>query len=133
MQRRSLNSAKIRLFKLDYEYIMRMLKEYAEKARARGAKAIILIGSLARGNYTAFSDADVVIIVENISDDYMERIEKFMDPSFPIDLEPRVYTASEILYMAREKRRIIREIVEDGILITGDLSLIEEIRKIFYS
>jgi len=131
MPRRSLDSAKIRLFKLDYELVMKRLREYAEKARAKGAKAVILIGSLARGNYTAFSDADVVIIADNVPKNPIKRLGEFMDPKFPIDLEPRVYTTKEILNMARKKKRVIREIVEYGILLIGEEELIEKIKREF--
>ena len=64
MLKRSLNSAKIKFFKLDYELVMKKLKEYAERVRGKGVKAVILIGSLARGDYTAFSDADIVITAD---------------------------------------------------------------------
>jgi len=119
------------LFKLDYELVMKRLREYAEKARAKGAKAVILIGSLARGNYTAFSDADVVIIADNVPKNPIKRLGEFMDPKFPIDLEPRVYTTKEILNMARKKKRVIREIVEYGILLIGEEELIEKIKREF--
>ncbi len=52
----------IRLFKLDYKRVMTKLEEYARKALMKGARTVILVGSLARGDYTAFSDADVVIV-----------------------------------------------------------------------
>jgi len=110
---------------------MKRLKEYAERVRSKGAKAVILIGSLARGDYTAFSDADVVIIVDNTPKNPIERLKEFMDPMFPIDLEPRVYTTEEILKMAREKRRLIKEIIEYGILLIGDERLIEKIKREF--
>ncbi|WP_245218405.1 nucleotidyltransferase domain-containing protein [Pyrobaculum islandicum] len=49
---------------------------------------MVLIGSLARGDYTAFSDADVVIVLREDGRRPMDRIPDFLDSSFPIDLEP---------------------------------------------
>ena len=66
----SSSSAGLRVFRLEYELVTRKLREYAERAVERGALAVVLVGSLARGDYTAFSDADVVVVVR---DDYPPR------------------------------------------------------------
>jgi predicted nucleotidyltransferase len=117
MHEKSSNSADLKVFKLDYELVFKRLKEYAERVLEKGAIVVFLIGSLARGDYTAFSDADVVIIVR---DDYPkklpDRISDFIDPTLPVDVEPRVYTLSEFSKMARNKERIIKEIEKYGIV-----------------
>jgi predicted nucleotidyltransferase len=60
------------------------------------AVAVILIGSLNRGDYTAFSDADIVIVVRNdYPEKFLDRVTDFTDPTLPIDVEPRVYTENE--------------------------------------
>jgi predicted nucleotidyltransferase len=109
---------------------MERLREYAEKAVAKGVKAVILIGSLARGDYTAYSDADVLIIFDDAPKNPMDRIKEFIDPTLPVEVQPRVYTTSELLTMAGEKRRIIREAVEYGKLLAGDEEIISTIGKI---
>lgn len=108
---------------------MRELEEYAEKAVAEGALAVILIGSLARGNYTAYSDADIIIIVKESPERPIDRIARHLQPKASIDIEPRVYTMGEIREMIRNKARIIREIAEHGILLKGDEGIISEIKK----
>ena len=128
MQRKSSNSAEVRFFKLDYERVLEELKKYAERALEKGAKAVILIGSLARGDYTAFSDADIIIISDNIPENPVERIEDFIDPTLSIDIEPRVYTIKEYIKMAEEGRRIIDEVLKYGILLAGDRKILDEIK-----
>ncbi len=128
MQRKSSNSAEVRFFKLDYERVLEELKKYAERALEKGAKAVILIGSLARGDYTAFSDADIIIISDNIPENPVERIEDFIDPTLSIDIEPRVYTIKEFIKMAEEGRRIIDEVLKYGILLAGDRKILDEIK-----
>jgi len=130
MRRKSWNTVGVRFFKLNYEEIMERLREYAEKAVAKGVKAVILIGSLARGDYTAYSDADVLIIFDDAPKNPMDRIKEFIDPTLPVEVQPRVYTTSELLTMAGEKRRIIREAVEYGKLLAGDEEIISTIGKI---
>lgn len=124
-----MGSSEIKLFEPDYEAIMRELKEYAEKTVKRGALAVILIGSLARGDYTAFSDADVIIVVEESGERPIDRIIKYLEPSASVDIEPRVYTTKEIQAMAKRGARIIKEIIEHGILLSGNKEIIEEIRQ----
>ena len=131
MHEKSSNFASLKVFKLDYELVLRKLKEYAEKALKKGALVVFLIGSLARGDHTAFSDADVVIIVR---DDYpkklLNRISDFIDPTLPVDVEPRVYTLSELSKMAQNKERIIKEIEKYGIVLAGDVSFVKDILRL---
>jgi len=130
MQKKSLNSAEVRFFSLNYHQVLKELKNYAKKCIDKGAKAIILIGSLARKDYTAFSDADIIIISDNVPSRPIDRIKEFIDPTLSIDIEPRVYTSEEILIMAKKKSSIIKEIVEHGILLSGDEKIIERLREI---
>ncbi len=124
----SSNSVGLKVFKLDYEYVLKKLREYALKALEKDAIAVFLIGSLARGDYTAFSDADVVVIVR---DDYprgfIDRISDFIDPTLPIDIEPRVYTVSEFLKLIQNRSRIVEEVLSYGILLAGDPNIVKEL------
>jgi predicted nucleotidyltransferase len=132
MHEKSSNSASLKVFKLNYELVLRKLREHAERVLEKGALVVFLIGSLARGDYTAFSDADVVIIVR---DDYPkklpDRISDFIDPTLPVDVEPRVYTLSEFSKMARNKERIIKEIEEYGIVLAGDVGFVKDILRLY--
>ncbi|MBS7628018.1 nucleotidyltransferase domain-containing protein [Candidatus Bathyarchaeota archaeon] len=108
---------------------MRGLKEYAERAVKKGALAVILIGSLARGDYTALSDADIIIIVRESSERPMDRVMEYLEPKASIDIEPRVYTMKEMQVMMKRGEKIIEEIGEYGILLSGDRRIIKEIRE----
>ncbi|MHA1859655.1 MAG: nucleotidyltransferase domain-containing protein [Candidatus Asgardarchaeia archaeon] len=130
MQKRSSNSAGIRYFKMDYEKVMRKIREYAERVfHEKQAKAVILIGSLARGDYTAFSDADVIIVSDDVPENFMDRLKEFMDPTFPIDLDPRVYTSEEFLKMAKDGRKIIGEVIKYGKLLAGDEGIMKKVKE----
>jgi len=120
--------SEVRFSRINYEEVMRRLREYAGKAAARGSLAVILIGSLARGDYTARSDADVVVIVESDSRRPIDRIADYIDPTMPVDVEPRVYTLDEVRRMARRKARIVREILEVGVLLAGDPRVLDYLR-----
>ena len=109
-----------RLFKLDVGRVMDELRRYARRAVERGALAVVLIGSLARGDYTAFSDADVVVIVAGDGRRFIDRIADFIDPELPVDVEPRVYTVEELRALAASGSRIVEEI-RRGVVLAGEL------------
>jgi len=131
MRKKSSGTAGVKLLKLNYGGVLRELREYAERTVAKGAKAVILIGSLARGDYTAYSDADVVVIADDVPERPIDRVLEFMDPTLTIDLVPVVYTTKEAVKMAEEGRRVIGEIISYGKLLAGDERLIETLRSKF--
>ncbi|MEM2632169.1 MAG: nucleotidyltransferase domain-containing protein [Candidatus Bathyarchaeia archaeon] len=108
---------------------MRELEEYTEKAVKKGAIAVILVGSLARGDYTAFSDADIIIVIGESREKPVERLTKYMEAKVSIDIEPRVYTIKELREMIKNNAGIVREIAEYGILLGGDENIINEIKR----
>jgi len=57
----------------------------------------------------------------------IDRIAEYIDPRMPVDLEPRVYTVEELKIMARRGARIVKEILEVGILLAGDRRVLEEL------
>ncbi|RLE72836.1 MAG: nucleotidyltransferase domain-containing protein [Thermoprotei archaeon] len=131
MRRKSSNFVEVKFFKLDYEKVLEELRKYSQKVLDKGARVVILIGSLAKGDYTAFSDADIVIISDKVPERPMDRIKDFIDQTLSIDVEPRVYTTDEFLKMARDRRRIVKEVLKYGKILAGDETFLEKIRKIY--
>ncbi|MGB9727538.1 MAG: nucleotidyltransferase domain-containing protein [Nitrososphaeria archaeon] len=133
MQRKSSNSAEIRLFRLDLERVLEFLKAYARRLVDTGrAELVVLVGSLARGDYTAFSDADLLIVAEDVPKLSLDRISAYMDSKSPIDIEPRVLTKNEFYIMASEKSRLVREVLEYGIVLAGDSKILDN-AKVYFS
>ena len=121
--------SEIKLFRIDYDRVIEKLKEFAKRKinENNNILAIILVGSLARGDYTAFSDADLVVVVKEDDRRFLDRITEFIDPTLGIDVDPMVYTLSEIKEMSKRNNRLTREIKEYGILLAGDKRILEEI------
>jgi len=131
MRRRSSNSAGIRFLKIDYDEIINYLKDYAKDALRKGGKLIILYGSLARGDYTATSDADILIISDKFKDVRMiDRVLDFIDPRSPIDIEPKVLTTEEFKTLIKKKDRFALEVLREGVVLAGDLKLYERLRSL---
>ena len=125
MQRKYSNSA-AKTFEINYPFIFEKLIEYGNNSIKKGSLLTILIGSLARGDYTPFSDADVIIITDIIRSEV-----EFMDPYMPIDIEPRVFTINEIYEMAKGRRKIIEEIIENGKILAGNYEIFNNIIKLY--
>lgn len=116
-----MSSAEARYLKINFDEVLRRLRDYARsKAKAYKVKAIVLTGSLAKGNYTGSSDADILVIADNLPDCVLERYALFSDPEAPIDLEPRVYTPGEFSAMIRQRDRFALESLEVGIPLYGE-------------
>jgi len=133
MPEKSLSSAGVRLLRLDYGSVLEALKSYAERVVAKGALLVVLVGSLARGDYTAYSDADVLVVLESSDKKPHERIPDFLDPTLPVDVDPFVYTLDEITRLAYEGSRIVQEAVERGVLLAGSESVFARIKDAFYA
>ncbi len=125
MQGKYSNSA-TRIFEINYDFILGRLTEYGNNSLENGSLLTILIGSLARGNYTPFSDADIIIITDSRKSEIV-----FMDPHMPVDIEPRVYTLDEIYKMAKDKRKIIDEIIKYGRILAGNVDIFNSIIKFY--
>lgn len=78
------------------------------------AEELILFGSFAKGNFTAYSDVDIAIIVERAEKKFIERQDEFIDYflSIPLDVNVLVYTRSEIEGMLKKRNSFIREILK---------------------
>lgn len=130
MPKRFSNSVRVRFLKMNYDEVMSFLRCYAERlVRSGEARLVILYGSLARGDYTIFSDADLLIIVDKAEERIIDRIPKFLEPKAPIDLEPRALTVKEVFKIVEEHGRFLKTVFSEGILLAGDRKLYEEILK----
>lgn len=78
-------------------------------------KAIILFGSRARGDYTPWSDYDLLIIGD-FKENYLDRIKVLLEMigNVPMDIEPHPYTLKEALEMLRKGNPMIVDALEDG-------------------
>ena len=116
-----MNSAGERFLKINYNEVLEELRRYAAvKSATLGTKAIILAGSLAKGTYTGMSDADVLIIADEVPERSLDRYTLFQDSSLSIDIEPRIYTTSEFLSKVEQGDHFAIETLERGIPLFGE-------------
>jgi predicted nucleotidyltransferase len=124
-----LGSAEVRYLKINLNEVLEELKKYAaSKSADYGTKAIILVGSLAKGTYTGISDADILVIADDVPASSLDRYALFADPSLSIDLEPRVYKTKEFLRKVQQGDRFAIESTEIGIPLFGE-SFFEKLKS----
>ena len=115
-----MSSSEVRYLKINFDEILIRLREYADsKVRSQHVRAIVLTGSLATGSYTGTSDADILVIADDVPTNVLERYALFSDPELPIDLEPRVYTTEEFISKVHRGDRFALETLETGIPLYG--------------
>jgi len=109
----------------------RVVELLAKKLRL---KALILFGSRARGDWSPWSDYDLLVIAD-FDEQYLDRIKKLLDilSEIPLEIEPHPYTLQEALEMLKRGNPIIVDALEEGIVLytTEDLNkLVETYREL---
>lgn len=92
--------------------------------------ALILFGSLARGDYHQHSDADFcVVLAESFSSpfDGYDRVVA-CDPSGVV--QPVVYSPDQFRQMVRQANGLALEVMADGLFLAGDETFRQEIERL---
>jgi len=93
--------------------------KYIEKVKTvYRIEGVILFGSRARGNFTPWSDIDILIIGD-FEDPYLERLRKLLEMTENISdpVEPHPYRLNEALKMLEAGNAIIVDALEEGVVI----------------
>ena len=117
MRRRSSDSVKIFYPKYDKEFIVRHVKmKMAEVPKEIEIHKVILFGSYAKGNYTAASDIDLLIVYKGRLDrgEVYNIIWDILDLS---NLQLHIYKYEDFKEMLRDKNSFIMEVLRTGIKI----------------
>ncbi len=113
------SSASVKVFYPHREALIERLRAIAQRIQAQHpeVRSIALFGSLARSDYTALSDADVLILLDrSTEDDLHRRILRFL-PYFDLDcgVDLLVYTEEEIERRLRQGDPFIQRIRQESI------------------
>jgi predicted nucleotidyltransferase len=95
--------------------------------------AVILFGSLARGDFNEGSDVDILVVAD-FREPFLDRIKVLLDLNdrTRLPLEPVGYTAEEFMEMLERKNSFILEAVEKGkILYVSERTQIYRVLKNF--
>lgn len=128
MQKLSSSSLKEKL--LGYEHF-EALKEFVEGVKALKPEAIILFGSLAKGDFHTFSDTDVCLILPKDKVDFNEGQDLVMKYNIEGIVEALVYGREQFLQMLKEANPLALEVAWDGIFLGGNEEYLKTIEESF--
>ncbi|MGH7901489.1 MAG: nucleotidyltransferase domain-containing protein [Thermodesulfobacteriota bacterium] len=121
MPKKSYDTVKIK--SLNKNKVLRKLTHVASGIIKEESKVmeISLFGSLARGNYTGRSDADILIILKEDSRRFIDRIPhylaSFLHADVPVDVFP--YTEEELKQLDMGGNSFIKGILDEKIILTN--------------
>jgi len=97
--------------------VVESLKAVARQMRASHPEIeqVLLFGSLARGEATPGSDADLLIILSSSAQRFLERIPRYLPVGLPVGVDVFPYTREEINRMLAEGNFFIRQAIKEGI------------------
>jgi len=105
--------------------ILQALRELAQAAvrRHRQLERVTLFGSLMRGDYGLYSDADLLLVLkESEHARYFDRIPEFIDDFLqapvPVDLFP--YTRAELERMTSDGNPLITRMLSEGVVVADE-------------
>ena len=76
---------------------------------------IILFGSFARGDYHEGSDVDLIVIKDDVPDNFLRRLDEVLDfCDGEIEVQILVYKKEEIKRMLEEGNDFIRTVLKEG-------------------
>ncbi len=101
--------------RLDVEAVRGRLAAYVRRLSAdQNVLAIVLFGSLAGGNYTAGSDADLLVVLDTSDRPFHERLAAYVTAELGLPADVFVDTVGEVEQMVAEDRGIPAVALRDG-------------------
>jgi uncharacterized protein len=95
------------LRRLDHEHVIERLYDHARRTLASRpeVREVTLIGSLARGDWSARSDADLVVVVDRATERIGLRSADYVPVgAFPVPVDVFVYTPGELAELSARFR-----------------------------
>jgi hypothetical protein len=127
MRKRSWTSLAAGFSCREYLYADAVRRFVEQTTDALDPLALILFGSLARGDYHQRSDADFCVILAEDPDSPFAGYDQVVafDPAGVV--QPLVYGAGQFRRMLREANGLALEVLADGVFLAGDEAFLEEI------
>lgn len=106
----------IRIFRVDAEAVRARLRAWAQRLgqEDNNVLAVVLFGSFARGDYTAASDADVVVILRDSSLRFDERIPFYRPRRVGVGVDVFPYTLQEARQSLKEGWGVVPAALAEG-------------------
>ncbi|MEW6638552.1 MAG: nucleotidyltransferase domain-containing protein [Actinomycetota bacterium] len=109
-----------RVWRLDRDAVLARLTDWAGRlGEDPNVLAVVLFGSLARGDATAASDADVLIMLRESPEDFGERLVRFKPVGLGVSVEVFPYTLEETQRALSEGWGVVGVALKEGKVLFG--------------
>ena len=115
MQVRSYGSVKV--VYLDRPAVLAATRK-AVRALARRrpeVRRVILFGSMARGDAVPGSDVDLLVVLSESQEKFLDRIPRYNTSGIPIGVDVFPYTEAELKRMLNEGNSFVRQALAEGV------------------
>ncbi len=121
----------VRVWTIDREAILNRLRTWAQALAADGnIAAVILFGSLARGDCTAQSDADVVVLLYQDDRPFHERLLNGSPDDIGLGVDVFPYTLAEARRSVAEGWGVMRPALADGVVLFERDRVLDGLRSV---
>ena len=120
-----------RVWRLDREAVLAGLEGWAGRlAEDPNVLAVVLFGSLARGDATAASDADVLILLRDSSASFGERLVQYKPVGLGVSVEVFPYTLEEARRALNQGWGVVGVALQEGKTLFGRKDELGELLRI---
>ena len=103
----------------EQERLLDQAREFAEGLDPTlGVKAVIVFGSVARGDFNVWSDVDVLVVADELPAHPVGRLDALGPPAALV--QPLAWSPDELRLHLRRGNPIAREVSERGVWLVGD-------------
>lgn len=115
----------------DYEHLDALMT-FVRRARDElSPAAMILFGSLVKGNYYVHSDADVCVVLREPEVDWHEGYERVAALDEEGIIQPMVYGHDQFVAMLRAANALALQVGHDGWVLAGDEEFVHRLEEAF--
>ena len=101
--------------------LVALARAYADDLSRRvPVTAVVVAGSVARGDFNVWSDVDVVVVAETLPERAVDRVTLLLSEA-PGGIQPTGYTPSELVQALRRGDRLVRSALGEGIVVFGSI------------
>lgn len=120
----------VRVWRIDRKQVLDRLRRWAEGlGHDDNVLAIVLFGSLARGDHTGASDADLLIILRDSPLRFDERIPSLMPSGIGLGTDVFPYTLEEAKRARKEGWGVVNIALKEGLLLFSSGEDLEELQR----
>jgi len=107
----------------DRQTVLAVAREWSQalQRRDRNVRAVLCIGSAARGDWGVGSDIDLIVLIEQSEESAVDRYRRYYPDGLPVPADLWVYTLAEWESLAAHSPGLRNRIDREKLLLSQDI------------